>query len=110
MDKVSLIFKEIPFMSAKDFDENPANFFFNFSSELVGLHCTHGVNRSGYVLARYLIEWLNFEPEKAIEGMYSLALLKLFSLIMLLLNRIVCRLHNLSPRVLATWLLREEKC
>jgi len=36
--------------------------------KLVGLHCTHGVNRSGYVLARYLIEWLNFEPEKAIEA------------------------------------------
>ena len=36
--------------------------------ELVGIHCTHGVNRTGYLLSRYLIEYLNFEPEKAIEG------------------------------------------
>ena len=48
------------------------DFLYNFFVilELVGIHCTHGVNRTGYVLCRYLIEYLNYEPERAIEGMF----------------------------------------
>lgn len=38
--------------------------------ELVGIHCTHGVNRTGYLVSRFLIEWLGYEPEKAIEGLF----------------------------------------
>ena len=33
---------------------------------LIGVHCTHGVNRSGYLICRYLIEKMNWEPSKAI--------------------------------------------
>jgi len=34
---------------------------------LIGVHCTHGVNRTGYLICRYLIEKLNWEPQKAID-------------------------------------------
>ena len=34
---------------------------------LIGVHCTHGVNRSGYLICRYLIEKMNWEPSKAIS-------------------------------------------
>ena len=34
---------------------------------LIGVHCTHGVNRSGYLICRYLIEKMNCEPSKAIS-------------------------------------------
>lgn len=37
------------------------------STKVVGIHCTHGVNRTGYLIARYLIEWLGYEPSAAIE-------------------------------------------
>ncbi|KAG8225775.1 hypothetical protein J437_LFUL005734 [Ladona fulva] len=33
----------------------------------VGVHCTHGVNRSGYLICRYLIECRGFHPEEAIK-------------------------------------------
>ncbi|XP_061170023.1 RNA/RNP complex-1-interacting phosphatase-like [Saccostrea echinata] len=35
------------------------------NNHLVGVHCTHGVNRTGYVVCRYMIERLGFEPDKA---------------------------------------------
>jgi len=34
---------------------------------LIGVHCTHGVNRTGYLICRYLIQKLKWEPEKAIQ-------------------------------------------
>ncbi|BET02001.1 dual specificity phosphatase 11 (RNA RNP complex 1-interacting) [Nesidiocoris tenuis] len=34
--------------------------------ELVGVHCTHGVNRTGYMIARYLIQRMGFDLDKAI--------------------------------------------
>ncbi len=37
---------------------------------LVGVHCTHGLNRTGYLVCRYMIDKLDFEPEAAISGMY----------------------------------------
>ena len=40
--------------------------------EIVGIHCTHGVNRTGYLVARYMIEWLGYQPKDAIEGMFFL--------------------------------------
>uniref|UniRef100_A0A2C9M151 Uncharacterized protein n=2 Tax=Biomphalaria glabrata TaxID=6526 RepID=A0A2C9M151_BIOGL len=33
---------------------------------LIGVHCTHGVNRTGYLICRYMIEELNIEPDEAI--------------------------------------------
>ncbi|XP_002736003.1 uncharacterized protein LOC100375325 [Saccoglossus kowalevskii] len=34
---------------------------------LVGVHCTHGVNRTGYMVCRYLIDSLKWKPDRAIE-------------------------------------------
>jgi len=36
-------------------------------SKLVGVHCTHGVNRTGYLICRYMITKLGFEPADAIK-------------------------------------------
>uniref|UniRef100_A0A183BY40 TYR_PHOSPHATASE_2 domain-containing protein n=1 Tax=Globodera pallida TaxID=36090 RepID=A0A183BY40_GLOPA len=35
---------------------------------LVGVHCTHGLNRTGYLICRYLIEELGWSADNAIEG------------------------------------------
>ncbi|XP_056427483.1 RNA/RNP complex-1-interacting phosphatase isoform X2 [Hyla sarda] len=37
------------------------------NDKLVGVHCTHGLNRTGYLVCRYLIDMLNMEPSEAIE-------------------------------------------
>jgi len=34
---------------------------------LIGVHCTHGVNRTGYLICRYLIEKMDWDPQKAID-------------------------------------------
>ena len=34
---------------------------------LIGVHCTHGVNRTGYLICRYLIQKLKWDPEEAIQ-------------------------------------------
>ncbi|KAK7476472.1 hypothetical protein BaRGS_00032307 [Batillaria attramentaria] len=36
------------------------------SDILIGVHCTHGVNRTGYLVCRYMIERLKIPPEEAI--------------------------------------------
>lgn len=36
--------------------------------ELIGIHCTHGVNRSGYLICRYLIEHLGWPNDKALKA------------------------------------------
>lgn len=33
--------------------------------KLIGVHCTHGVNRTGYMITRYMVENLNFTAEDA---------------------------------------------
>ncbi|CAF3978064.1 unnamed protein product, partial [Rotaria sp. Silwood1] len=33
-----------------------------------GIHCTHGINRSGYFIVRYLIEILGQQPDNAIAA------------------------------------------
>ncbi|XP_059611008.1 RNA/RNP complex-1-interacting phosphatase [Phlebotomus argentipes] len=37
------------------------------ASLLVGVHCTHGVNRTGYMICRYLMDCLNLQAEDAIK-------------------------------------------
>ncbi|XP_069812896.1 RNA/RNP complex-1-interacting phosphatase [Dendropsophus ebraccatus] len=37
------------------------------NDKLVGVHCTHGLNRTGYLVCRYLIDMLSMEPAEAIE-------------------------------------------
>jgi len=34
----------------------------------IGVHCTHGLNRTGYLVCRYMIEILGWDPDKAIEA------------------------------------------
>ncbi|XP_034048719.1 RNA/RNP complex-1-interacting phosphatase [Thalassophryne amazonica] len=34
---------------------------------LIGVHCTHGLNRTGYLICRYLIDVDGMDPKKAIE-------------------------------------------
>ncbi|XP_048509603.1 RNA/RNP complex-1-interacting phosphatase isoform X2 [Athalia rosae] len=36
--------------------------------ELIGVHCTHGVNRTGYFICRYLIQQLGWENQDAITA------------------------------------------
>ena len=35
---------------------------------LIGVHCTHGLNRTGYLICRYLIEKEDWDPETAIDA------------------------------------------
>ena len=42
--------------------------FFTFLDALIGVHCTHGLNRTGYMVCRYLIQKLKWDPQKAIDG------------------------------------------
>uniref|UniRef100_A0ABM0MNA9 RNA/RNP complex-1-interacting phosphatase-like n=1 Tax=Saccoglossus kowalevskii TaxID=10224 RepID=A0ABM0MNA9_SACKO len=37
------------------------------SSVIIGVHCTHGLNRTGYMVCRYLIDCLKYEPDEAIK-------------------------------------------
>jgi len=36
--------------------------------KLVGVHCTHGLNRTGYLVCRYMIQRLGIEPEVAMAA------------------------------------------
>jgi len=35
------------------------------------VHCTHGVNRTGYLICRYMIEEMDFEPQDAVTLFHS---------------------------------------
>ncbi|XP_042291840.1 RNA/RNP complex-1-interacting phosphatase-like [Thunnus albacares] len=37
------------------------------NDKLIGVHCTHGLNRTGYLVCRYLIDVDGLEPEAAVE-------------------------------------------
>ncbi|KAH0623003.1 hypothetical protein JD844_030888 [Phrynosoma platyrhinos] len=37
------------------------------NDKLIGVHCTHGLNRTGYLVCRYLIDVEGMDPNKAIE-------------------------------------------
>ncbi|XP_051541289.1 RNA/RNP complex-1-interacting phosphatase-like isoform X2 [Myxocyprinus asiaticus] len=37
------------------------------NDKLIGVHCTHGLNRTGYLVCRYLIDVDGIEPRKAID-------------------------------------------
>ncbi|XP_042875245.1 RNA/RNP complex-1-interacting phosphatase-like isoform X1 [Penaeus japonicus] len=46
-------------------DENKDN------QKLIGVHCTHGLNRSGYMVCRYMIQQLGIPPDQAIADFNS---------------------------------------
>ncbi|KAH7966750.1 hypothetical protein HPB49_019192 [Dermacentor silvarum] len=50
------------FRAVDAFVANPAN-----DGKLIGVHCTHGVNRTGYLVCKYMIEKLSVAPTTAIE-------------------------------------------
>lgn len=59
-------------------------FFFNFSTELdklIGVHCTHGCNRTGLMICTYLVSNSNFSAEKAIESKLNCLFLNIFLII-----------------------------
>ncbi|XP_074473149.1 RNA/RNP complex-1-interacting phosphatase isoform X15 [Sebastes fasciatus] len=37
------------------------------NDKLIGVHCTHGLNRTGYLICRYLIDVDGMDPEEAVE-------------------------------------------
>ncbi|BFY98101.1 hypothetical protein BsWGS_01142 [Bradybaena similaris] len=37
------------------------------NDHIIGVHCTHGVNRTGYLICRYMIEEMSYEPDVAIS-------------------------------------------
>ncbi|XP_075926684.1 RNA/RNP complex-1-interacting phosphatase isoform X2 [Petromyzon marinus] len=41
------------------------------NDKLIGVHCTHGVNRTGYLVCRYLIDCEKMEPDEAIQAFNS---------------------------------------
>lgn len=36
--------------------------------ELIGVHCTHGINRTGYLICRYMIEKMDFPAAEALKA------------------------------------------
>ncbi|KAH7962305.1 RNA/RNP complex-1-interacting phosphatase isoform X1 [Rhipicephalus sanguineus] len=50
------------FRAVDAFLANPAN-----DGKLIGVHCTHGVNRTGYLVCKYMIQKLSIAPATAIE-------------------------------------------
>ncbi|XP_025208338.1 mRNA-capping enzyme-like isoform X2 [Melanaphis sacchari] len=44
-----------------------SNFLENNFSQFIGVHCTHGFNRTGFFIVSYLVEVLNFDVTSAIR-------------------------------------------
>lgn len=42
-------------------------FFHEHRNGVVGVHCTHGVNRTGYVICRYLMERRGYATQEALD-------------------------------------------
>lgn len=36
--------------------------------KMIGVHCTHGLNRTGYLICRYMVEKKGMQPEQAIKA------------------------------------------
>ncbi|CAH3181975.1 unnamed protein product [Porites lobata] len=68
--KIKCIGKEIPNEDVvRRFKTEVCSFMANNTKgDLVGVHCTHGLNRAGYIVCRYLIECRGYTPEKAIKA------------------------------------------
>ncbi|KAK2712007.1 RNA/RNP complex-1-interacting phosphatase-like [Artemia franciscana] len=44
------------------------SFLHDNHDKVVGVHCTHGLNRTGYLICRYLIQRLGYNPGDALTG------------------------------------------
>ncbi|KAM4528400.1 RNA/RNP complex-1-interacting phosphatase-like [Odontesthes bonariensis] len=56
-DDTILKFKRIVYRFLRDNKDN---------DKLIGVHCTHGLNRTGYLICRYLIDVDGMDPEEAV--------------------------------------------
>uniref|UniRef100_A0A1A9ZP31 Uncharacterized protein n=1 Tax=Glossina pallidipes TaxID=7398 RepID=A0A1A9ZP31_GLOPL len=58
-----------PYCLVKEFRDCVRAFLFKNSAndKLIGVHCTHGVNRTGYFICSYMISELAIEPTEAIK-------------------------------------------
>ncbi|XP_012281096.1 uncharacterized protein LOC105700088 [Orussus abietinus] len=57
MDVIKKFFKSMDDFSSTSGDD-----------DLVGVHCTHGVNRTGYLICRYLVQQLGWECQDSIKA------------------------------------------
>ncbi|KAK6185764.1 hypothetical protein SNE40_007924 [Patella caerulea] len=61
----------IPSIDVREKFKQVVNDFLSSNSEnelLIGVHCTHGLNRTGYLVCRYMIDHLSFAPDVAIKA------------------------------------------
>lgn len=52
----------------RDFTDTVDTFLAKDENKIIGVHCTHGLNRTGYLICRYMVEKLGFQPEEAIAA------------------------------------------
>lgn len=50
-----------------DFNRIASHFFQQHPMEVLGVHCTHGYNRTGFLIIAYLVEKEDWELEAAIS-------------------------------------------
>ncbi len=43
-----------------------SNFESKFPTQIIGVHCTHGFNRSGFLICSYLVEKFDFSIDAAV--------------------------------------------
>ncbi|XP_015365520.1 PREDICTED: mRNA-capping enzyme-like isoform X1 [Diuraphis noxia] len=69
-------YKKMPCVGHGDFpDRKTVEFFFNICynflennfTQFIGVHCTHGFNRTGFLIISYLVEVLNYDVASAIH-------------------------------------------
>jgi len=81
VEKLNLSFNIYRVLEIKILPNNVVFFFLEKKSEgdLMLVHCTHGLKRTGYLLSRYLIETAGLSPEVAIKGMCFTLVIKSLS-------------------------------
>ncbi|CAH8832545.1 unnamed protein product [Trichobilharzia szidati] len=66
---------KLPIPLEKAFNIPPHLRFFDLVNEerkqspdgIIAVHCTHGVNRTGYFICRYLIDYMKWDPKDALQ-------------------------------------------
>ncbi|GAB0087241.1 mRNA-capping enzyme [Sergentomyia squamirostris] len=57
---------------AQSFIELVENFIQNHPLDVIGVHCTHGFNRTGFLISCYLVERMDFSVEAAMKAFSDL--------------------------------------
>lgn len=52
----------------EDFNRLAAHFFEQHPMEVIGVHCTHGYNRTGFLIIAYLVEVQDWSLEAAVAA------------------------------------------